>query len=334
MPYTTPKIPQKRLHLPAFAQNSLNNLPLNKLCDFADWQDDSFRLLAAQILGTDGSAPYHRKLWEFTQLVRALKENGLLSLDYLGLSVGAGFERVLYYLANQCGRIIASDLYGDSAFAAGEASRSVLEDPARHAPYPYRQEALSAVYMNGCALGFPDSSFDFAFCLSSLEHFGGLENAAVCVREMARVVRPGGIVFFTTECSLNGFVTDEVFKPAEIEYLLTGSSLTLCEPFNWSLSGETLNYLIDMRKDDLSSLPHINLKLFASIFTSISVAARKEGNQPRCLNIEALDSLVEKFRSIPTQRDAVNRKTLSQRAIKKLLVLKWRTEDLLCSLLA
>ena len=46
-------------------------------------------------------------------------------------------------------------------------------------------------------LQFPDESFDIAYSLSSIEHFGGLEGASAALDEMARVVKPGGEIILS-----------------------------------------------------------------------------------------------------------------------------------------
>ena len=319
-----PLLKRARLRLPERTSSMGDSLPLCKLCDLADWSHASFTSIAADIMG--GSAPHHRKLWEFTQLIRALKSQNLLSSDSIGLSVAAGNERVLYYLANRVARVVATDLYGDGAFASREASQATLEDPSQFAPYPYRREALATLYMDGCALKFLDNTFDFAFCLSSLEHFGGFRQSQACIKEMTRVVRPGGLVFFTTECSLNGFVTDQVFKPASISALLSGVELNLLDSISWELSDETLGNLTDMRGGDLSKLPHINLRDLSTVFTSISIAACKSGSVARSVSVGEIDRLVTALKREPIQRIVPKPLTLFEWVLRKLEQIKWRIE--------
>lgn len=63
-----------------------------------------------------------------------------------------------------------------------------------------------------------------------------------------------------------------------ITLLVAAAGLSLVEPLDFSLSNNSLQYLIDMRRDDLSEVPHLNLKVFASVFTSVSLVLRKPGN--------------------------------------------------------
>ncbi|NLT23743.1 MAG: class I SAM-dependent methyltransferase [Syntrophorhabdus sp.] len=56
------------------------------------------------------------------------------------------------------------------------------------------QVAFKQVDLNG-VLPFADSSFDYVTCVEGIEH---LENPFLCVREFARVLRPGGTLVITT----------------------------------------------------------------------------------------------------------------------------------------
>lgn len=249
----------------------------SKLCDLADWDDAEFALLGTAIMGTSPDSNFrHRKLWEFTKLVQALQALDLCTPNSIGLSVAAGHERVLYYLARYVRQIIATDVYGDSDFSQHEANSQVLTSGDRYAPYDYPRERLQFLYMNALKLDFPEGLFDFAFCLSSIEHFGGVRNAAQAIREMGRVVKPGGLVFVTTDCTLNGYVTNEVFSRKQIQTLVAeNSDLRLLAPISWEVSDGSLQHVLNMRRDDLAVSPHLNLRLFASVFTSISLVLQK-----------------------------------------------------------
>ncbi|MDD2942043.1 MAG: methyltransferase domain-containing protein [bacterium] len=258
-----------------------------KLCDIHDFEDPEFGKLAVDIFGDPAiSALHHRKLWEFTITVKALQRYGLWNRDSRGLSVAAGFERVLYYMTNFTGRIVATDIYGEGDFIDLEATGDFLINPEKYRPYEYERERLSALKMNALNLHFPKNLFDFAFCLSSIEHFGGVSNAAVAISEMGNVVRPGGLVIVTTDCSIDGSSSDQVFSPAEIKRLVKKSGLELVEDIDFYISPDSQGLLLDMLKDNLDSLPHINLKFMRSKFTSICLVFQKKGRED---NIKRID---------------------------------------------
>ena len=137
-----------------------------------------------------------------------LEEVGALRDNAEALAVGAGHETPLFWLANRIRRVVATDIYGAGDFADREASATMLTSPAAFAPYPYREDRLEVLDMDARRLEFPDESFDIAFSLSSIEHFGGPEDIRQAASEMARVVRSGGHLVIVTECFLGRHILD------------------------------------------------------------------------------------------------------------------------------
>lgn len=172
-----------------------------KLCDRHDFDDPAILEILRSILPErDPSVEIERKVWEFAMTARFLDDVGLLNETAQALSVGAGDERILYWLANRVGRVIATDIYGGGGFADAEADPSMLTDPASHAPFPYREDHLEVLWMDGRELAFPDGSFDVVFTLSSIEHFGTPQNIKRAAQEIGRVVKPGGYAIVATDC--------------------------------------------------------------------------------------------------------------------------------------
>lgn len=220
---------------------------LNKLCDIEDWGRPGFADLASDIVAREpGHSVPHRKLWEFTQTVYALQQLGLWNERSVGLSVAGGHEGLLYYATHHVGRIVAVDRYGEGAFAQAEAADQFLTHPEVFAPYAWNAERLQALHMDALDLAFPDNTFDFVYTLSSIEHFGGIAPAEQAMREMARVVKPGGAVVLVTECAINGRNILDYFFPEEFDTLVAASGLTPIEDFDWSLSDATLAHGCDL----------------------------------------------------------------------------------------
>jgi hypothetical protein len=115
------------------------------------------------------------------------EDAGLLHEDTRILSVGAGHETVLFWLANRVAKVVATDIYGEGTFSEGEADRTMLTDAASFSPYPYRESHLEVRHMDAKQLEFPDDSFDAVFTLSSIEHFGSWGTFSV-QRGMGRVL--------------------------------------------------------------------------------------------------------------------------------------------------
>lgn len=66
-------------------------------------------------------------------------------------------------------------------------------------------EVLHIQTEDGRKLRFPDNFFDHVYCISTIEHIAGSGDSD-CVREMARVLKPGGTALITTPFSPGGKV--------------------------------------------------------------------------------------------------------------------------------
>ena len=178
----------------------LNAIPRDRqLCELANpakWDNEEWLDILRSLGLSDDKAAMHRKPYEFTQLIYGCRQLGLLREDASFVSIGAGHEQVLYWLSNHVARVVGTGLYeGEwTNERACEDDPAVLEDPDRYAPFPYRRDRLEFLRMDGRHLEFADGTFDVAYSLSSIEHFGGVPGAVQTLREMARVTKPGGVV--------------------------------------------------------------------------------------------------------------------------------------------
>lgn len=283
-----------------------------KLCDARDFEDP--RLLAAiQSLVPERDPRLHieRKVWEFAMLMLFMEDVGLLDERTRALSVGAGDERVLFWLANRIGRVVATDIYGHGMFAGKEASVSMLENPRAHAPYPYREDRLEVHWMDARQLAFPSERFDLVFTISSIEHFGLQSDVKQAAREIGRVLKPGGYAVIVTDCLVRvhpldvtpiGFLMRllslgrrsrratpmrrgmlaETFTPSElVSRIIKPSGLRLLQPLDRTLSAETWRHVNRAANDgslDFSSRqgdPLILFKAGRSVFTSVCLVLEK-----------------------------------------------------------
>ncbi len=256
---------------------------LCKLCDINDWHgEDWLSILDEMGLGYQrGSQKRHRKAWEWVYGVYGLKQLGMLHEGVSALGVGAGTEHVLFYLANHLGHVLATDIYGEGSFADSTAPPGMLDHPESFAPFPYRHDRLSTRYMDGRRLDLPDDSFDVAFSFSSIEHFGGHMAAAESLREMGRVVRPGGVVVITTELVVNGVSHQEFFLPDQIyRNLIEPSGLRLIEDIDFSLSEETLSALVNAGHVGWEEIiPHVLIRYGDIVWTSIALFLEKPAQE-------------------------------------------------------
>ena len=214
----------------------------------------------------------HRKSYEWTQLLFGLERLGRLRDDTSVLSVGAGHECVLYWLANRVGRVVATDLYEGRWQSDGalEGDAQVVERPETYAPFPYRTDRLTFRKMDGRRLEFEDASFDVVYSLSSIEHFGGLEGAGAAIGEMSRVLKPGGLLVVATEYILSGPPYEEAFSPADVDALFAQPGLRLVQPIDERVYDRHDYRAVDLRKN-MHQRPHMVVEVDGTRFTSVMV---------------------------------------------------------------
>lgn len=249
----------KRTQAPPKGRTPNSALPLSSLINVAAFRDqrwmELFRELGSysydgHIFVNDHPPNVYRKGWEWTQTIWGLERVGMLQPHYKAIGVGAGRECVIFWLGDKIGTVIATDLYGNAQWSTGGgnvADSAVLEDPQAFCPRPIRTESVEFRTMDGTDLShYADGTFDFSWSLSSIEHFGSHERAGDAVREMARVVRIGGVLAVATEYLLLPDQSHpEYFNRGDLETHILAASpdLELIEPVDWSLPPE--EYLID-----------------------------------------------------------------------------------------
>ena len=225
----------------------------------------------------------YRKGWEWTQALYGLHSLGAIHDEALGLGVGAGREAIIFYLADRCRYVVATDLYGNAAWSTlggQEASAEILQDATPFCPRPFASAHVTFENADGTHLPYADGAFDFCWSLSSIEHFGGHDASAQAVREMARVVKTGGVICLATEYILlpsqsNG----EFFNHAEfIHYIVEASpDLAVIDGIDWTLP--PVEYLIDQIRFDGQGVHrlrrHVVMNDGAVQWTSIMVFLRK-----------------------------------------------------------
>jgi SAM-dependent methyltransferase len=253
-------------------------LPLNCLASDAPWFNPEWRMVGRLLGLSQDEGWYHRKAFEWTHCVYGLEQLGVLGPDTDALGVGAGHECVLYYLANRTRLTVATDLYS-GAFVdahAAEAAPDFLANPAKYAPFPYHEDRLLALPADGCVLPFRDGSFDVVYSLSSIEHFGGHDRAAESMREMSRVLRPGGIACVATEFVLSGGSHPEYFTAEDFNRWIIGScDLVPIEPLD--LTPPPDRYMRDPIRlpEEVFKTPHIVISAGDFVWTSVVVFMRK-----------------------------------------------------------
>jgi SAM-dependent methyltransferase len=251
-----------------------------QLCELANpakWDNPDWMTFLHELhVLSDHKLAMHRKSYEFTQLLYGLSRLDRLREDASVVSVGAGHECVLYWLANHVANVVATDLYEGRWRSEGaqEGDEDVLRRPEQYAPFPYRTDRLRFLKMDGRRLGFRTNTFDVAYSLSSIEHFGGVEGAIATIDEMARVTKPGGVLVLATEYALAGPPHDEVFQPAGIRRLIDRPGLQLVQPIDEAVYNRYEYVAVDLSRNPHET-PHMVVRMGDTIFTTVMVFLEK-----------------------------------------------------------
>lgn len=220
----------------------MQRLPCNKVLELEDFSHPDLLTVLREVFphelerfgpGWPAGREY-RKDWEVAMAVLALERGGALRPDARILGVGAGNEPTIFHLTTRAGSVHATDLYlaepaprpKSLSRRVGRLSRALAEvvrpsrhgaraweesanlhmflDPGRYWPRPWNERRLVVQHMNGLDLRYEDGSFDGIFSSGSIEHFGDHDDVRRAAREMARVLRPGGILSISTEYRVAG----------------------------------------------------------------------------------------------------------------------------------
>jgi SAM-dependent methyltransferase len=182
----------------------------------------------------------------------------------------------VYGIANHVRRVVATDMYeGVWQNEQGrEGDPDVLHRPEDYAPFPYRRDHLMFMKMDGRRLAFRDGTFDVAYSLSSIEHFGGMAGAVTTVREMTRVLKPGGVLALATEYVLDGPSHPETFRPHEIASLIDQPGLELVQPIDESVYRRYSYTPVDLYRSPYQT-PHMVVRFNDTVFTTVMAFLRR-----------------------------------------------------------
>lgn len=217
---------------------------LLKVCDAADYFDAAFDRVLREELGQ--TPHFHRKLWEYAAIYRALECVDALKPDATALGLGCGHEQLIYSLARRVGKLWATDIYEPDTLwdvaRTDDPTQSVVE----RAPFPLPADRIAAKWMDMREISFPDESFDFCYSSCAIEHIGVREDFIRHFDEVARVLKPGGFYVLTTELTHTGQTVAQpglhFFGEDYLREIVGESGLEPVAPLDRSLWRHRINY--------------------------------------------------------------------------------------------
>jgi SAM-dependent methyltransferase len=241
---------------------------LNRLCYVEDSENSEIREILSSL-----QQDFTRRSWEWALVVVAMRRYGKLNNNNSkAIGIASSKEPLLFYLANHVDHVYATDLY-DSTKDRNTPS-DFPENPKKYAPFPYKEDALTALRMDATNLEFPSESFDIAFSISSIEHFGGKNHSGALrsLKEIERVLKTGGIATISTEYILNDKEHPEFFNRRTIfdDLINKLQKLQLVEPLDLRITTRTLDTAMGMY-DDTADIPHPHILIRYGDLLIISV---------------------------------------------------------------
>jgi SAM-dependent methyltransferase len=270
--------------------NPKDEVKLNKLCYVEDWENREIRETLSEIHKLHPKGFIHRKDWEWALGLIAMHRFGKLDTNSIAIGIGSGTEPIPFYLANKIQHVYATDLYETEEKWKRAAPADFPDNPKKYAPFPYKEEALTVLRMDGTKkLEFASDSFDIAFSFSSIEHFGGRDHSGAlrALREIERVLKPEGIATITTEYIINDKKHPEFFNRQTIFSQLIDklAVLQLVEPLDLRITSKTLDtvadfFSVDVNWDNIDedykrNHPLILLRVRNVLFTSVMLVFQK-----------------------------------------------------------
>lgn len=230
---------------------------------------------------------YHRKQWEFTFILQAAWERGLMVPGKRALGFGVGKEPLGALFAS-CGvGITATDMCLQESTAKGW--KSTDQHASGKEALRYENICPQSVFEQNvdflvCDMNhIPDTLKDYDLCWSScaLEHLGSIERGLAFIERSLDCLSPGGWAIHTTEFNLSSDTetvdnyATVLFRRQDMEKLFEGLRAKGHEvaPFNWTVGTQPLDQYFDL--PPYRSEPHLAAVLAGYKTTSMGLIIRK-----------------------------------------------------------
>jgi SAM-dependent methyltransferase len=284
----------------------------NKVCDAVDWFDpDIVEVLKNEFREIPR---FHRKQWESAMIFLALRQQGFLDTDKVGLAMGAGRELLLYVLVPHVKRLVATDLYDPGTVwetaKTNDPDKFIKADKA----FEIDDSKLMGLHMDMRQLEFEDNSFDFCYSNCAIEHIGEDHDFRQHLREVHRVLKNGGLYVCTTEFSYGDETIKNpgsyIFSHYFLSELFAEGDLVCEGDFSAEIAYHRTNYPLPVNMinichgDEFSittplfyELPHVQLLYGKQPFTCaiflLKKVEKKHSSKPCFIGLEASRQFLE-----------------------------------------
>lgn len=182
-------------------------LPLtSRVCRQADFAEPWFRAWCEAL---HLKPLLHRKIWEYSFVLQAMHESGVLRAGARGAGFGCGQEPLPSFLASLGIDVTVTDLAPEQSEGLGWVTTGQHTSSLQQVYYPdlvsknqfERLVRLEYVDMNAIPASM-NESYDFCWSICALEHLGSIRKGLDFIKNSMKVLRPGGVSIHTTEFNL------------------------------------------------------------------------------------------------------------------------------------
>lgn len=230
------------------------------------WYSETLWRDRAEAIGREWCGPQNvgrtHKIWEYVQVLGCLYYSMPALQGRRVLSLGAGIESPLWTLARWGADVTATDIYDERRYWHPEHVSTLRADSARFSPYldaapvTFRNLNLKRSNVRSVLAWRRLGMWDAVYSISSLEHVYGVQRRGAArssrrifarklalFRRIAALVKPGGVLAFTTELitRTTGDRRLDFYTREELEAVITelgGEGLCLVDEVDWSAMAE------------------------------------------------------------------------------------------------
>lgn len=131
------------------------------------------------------------RVWEYPYVLHHLSRVAHAPAKARVADIGSGVTFFPFVVADLGCDVVCTDI---DAICAKDLGRAISVVPPQHGTVSFRQT-------DGSRLPFADGELDAAYCISVLEH---VPEPAVLADEMARILKPNGVLILTIDLDLRG----------------------------------------------------------------------------------------------------------------------------------
>lgn len=255
----------------------------SQLCTQSQYDSPALRHWVAEIKETPH---FHSKQWEYSFILQAISERGLMAPGKRGLGFGVGQEPLPSVFAKYGAEVVATDLDLATATKEGWAqsqqhmtSLDVLNQRGIVSDAEF-QRLVTAQNVDMTKIPDTLKDFDFTWSTCALGHLGNLDRGLQFIEDSLKTLKPGGVAVHTTEINLSSDTdtyespNTSVYRKHDIEQLVQRLTAEGHEVHvNFNIGKGPLDRYID--EPPYTADKHLRLRLGPYAVTSLGLVIRK-----------------------------------------------------------